>query len=137
MKYYNIKVWKNMCGKVRWLVEKFVCGFRLMNELHMFVLKKFCVCLYGDCFFYGFILFHTTNSQNISSTQIFTLYSRCLYQIIQIKCSLTCWYLKHVRYGYDPLSFLISASHYFWYVCLDCIIDIESFLNLLSVVFTS
>ena len=39
--------------------------------------------------------------------------------------------------GFPPVSFRIPASHYIRYVCPQCIIQVQSFLNLLNAVFTS
>ena len=43
--------------------------------------------------------------------------------------------ITHCRFA--PVSFRIPASHYFRYVCPQCIIQVDTFLNLLSAVFTS
>jgi hypothetical protein len=45
--------------------------------------------------------------------------------------------LHITRCGFEPVSFRIPASHYFRYVCPQCVIQVQSFLNLLSAVFTS
>ena len=50
---------------------------------------------------------------------------------------LSSWYLQHSRYWFEPVSFRIPASHYVWYVGLECVIEVESLLNLLNAVFTS
>jgi len=53
-----------------------------MNEVRGLVLKKFCLGGYvWTSFVHGILLFHPINSHTIPSTQNFTLYSRCLYEI--------------------------------------------------------
>jgi len=51
-----------VCGKLTWLGERFVCGFRFLNELHRYVLKKFCVGWYSECPFYIELCYFTPST---------------------------------------------------------------------------
>jgi len=57
-------------------------------------------------------------------------------QVTKIECLSKLNNLHSIPCGFEPISFRIPASHYFRYVCPQCIIQVESFLDLLSAVFT-
>ena len=83
-------------------------------------------------------IFFTPSNHTQFIQQIIYLVFQIFIQIYsEIKYSITYWYSQHTRYGFEPISFRIPASHYFRYFCLECIIEVESFLNFLNAVLTS
>ena len=94
-----------------------------------------------------------TNGVNMFSLyRTFTFHKRCwifrqvCYGYVYKSNSVTSYSTEHLSKlnnlhitpcGFAPVSFSIPASHYIRYDCPQCIIKVQSFLNLFSAVFTS
>ena len=117
----------------------FVCGLKFLNELHGLVLKKFCLDSYGEC---AFFIWNSVFSRHqlthyLFNTKFYPVFQTFIPNNSEIKYIISYWYSQHTRYGFEPISIRIPASHYFRYLCLECVIDVESFLNFLNAVLTS
>ena len=85
-------------------------------------------------FLYMELLFHHTNSHHLFKTKFFQTF---IPNYSETKHIITYWYSQHTRYGFEPISFRVPASHYFRDFGVQCIIEVESFLNFLNAVLTS
>ena len=122
MDSWNICVWIKVSEWTAWacVVETVLGLIRLMSLFYAnFVISRHQIT--HPSFNKSFYLLFQTFKPNCSD----------------LKYSMTYWYSQHTRYGFEPLSFRIPASHYFRYFCLECIIEVESFLNFLNAVLTS
>ena len=90
MKFYSTELGKTVFGKLTWLVEKFVCGLNFLEELHRFVLKKFCVSWYGESLFLWIcVISQHKFIQHFFSTKFCPVFERFMPNYSELKYSLT------------------------------------------------
>ena len=119
---WNICMWIKVSEWTSWArVEEFLLG----------------LIWWMSFFIWNFVISHHQITHHIFNTKFYLVFQTFIPNNSEIKYSITYWYSQHTRYGFEPISFRIPASHYFRYFCLECIIEVESFLNLLSAVLTS